>query len=256
MASKFQGFAIDPGRLPRHIGIIMDGNGRWAKLRGLDRTKGHRAGSRSVRAVVKACRSIGIPYLTLFAFSAQNWGRPADEVQALMELLEEFIIKEWQEIMKRDIRVVQLGERRRVPTHVRRRLTELIRATRGNKSMTLSLALSYGSREEIAGAARKLCRRVERGKLTSAEVDVASFTRALYTHGQPDPDLIIRTGGEKRISNFLLWQGAYAEYLFSPKLWPDFNRRDLLAAIADFQKRRRRFGLTDEQIDKRGVDGA
>jgi undecaprenyl diphosphate synthase len=246
---------IDRRRLPCHVGIIMDGNGRWAKLRGLSRTRGHRAGSRAVRAVVRTCRRIGVRNLTLFAFSAQNWGRPREEVQALMELLAEFIAREWQEIMDRDIRVVNLGELRRVPRDVRVRLKSLIRATRKNRSMTLALALSYGSREEIARAARNLGRRMRAGRLAPQELDVDAFSKALYTRGLPDPDLIIRTGGERRISNFLLWQSAYAELYFSKKLWPDFTGKDLLAAIADYQRRRRRFGLTDEQVRRRGRRG-
>jgi len=254
MPAKFRGFPIDPEKLPRHIGIIMDGNGRWASKRGLNRTRGHRAGSQAVRAVVRTCRSIGIPYLTLFAFSAQNWGRPRDEVRALMDLLGEFIAKEWQEIMEKDIRVIHLGELRRVPPDVRGKFKDLMQATRANRSMTLALALSYGSREEITRATRNLCRRVQQGKLTAAQVDLNHLSSQLYTHGQPDPDLIIRTGGERRVSNFLLWQSAYAEYCFSAKLWPDFSGKDLLAAIADFQRRRRRFGLTDEQIQQKQSD--
>jgi undecaprenyl diphosphate synthase len=239
---------VDRQRLPRHIGIIMDGNGRWAKLRGLDRTRGHRAGSRAVRAVVKACRSLGVKNLTLFAFSAQNWGRPPEEIRALMDLLAEFIAREWQEIMDRDIRVINLGELRRVPKDVRRRLQSLMEATRKNRSMTLALALSYGAREDITRAATNLGRRIKAGTLKPEDLDPEVFAGALYTKNLPDPDLIIRTGGERRVSNFLLWQSAYAELYFSKKLWPDFTRRDLLEAIADFQRRRRRFGLTDEQI--------
>ncbi len=246
---------VDPRRLPCHVGIIMDGNGRWAKLRGLSRTRGHRAGSRAVRAVVRTCRRIGVRNLTLFAFSAQNWGRPRDEVQALMELLAEFIAREWQEIMDRDIRVINLGELRRVPRYVRARLKSLIKATRKNRSMTLALALSYGAREEIVRAARNLGRRMRAGRLAPEDLDVGAFSDALYTRGLPDPDLIIRTGGERRISNFLLWQSAYAELYFSKKLWPDFTGKDLLAAVADYQRRRRRFGLTDEQIRRRGRRG-
>jgi len=233
----------------------MDGNGRWAKLRGLDRTRGHRAGSRAVRAAVKACRSLGVQHLTLFAFSAQNWGRPKEEIRALMDLLAEFIAREWQEIMDRDIRVINLGELRRVPKDVRRRLQSLIEATRKNRSMTLALALSYGSREEITRAARNLGRRMQAGKLDPEDLDPGVFAGALYTNGLPDPDLIIRTGGECRISNFLLWQSAYAELYFSRKLWPDFTRKDLLEAIADFQRRRRRFGLTDEQVRRNRPGG-
>jgi undecaprenyl diphosphate synthase len=239
---------IDPKRLPCHIGIIMDGNGRWAKLRGMERSRGHRAGSRAVRRVVKTCRRLGIPNLTLFAFSEQNWGRPEYEVQALMNLLGEFIASEWQEIMDRDIRVVRLGELRRVPREVSRPLKDLIAATRNNRSMTLALALSYGAREEILRATRNLARRIASGKIDPRDVNPDLFSRFLYTQGMPDPDLIIRTGGEMRVSNFLLWQSAYAEFHFSRKLWPDFAAKDLMDAIAEFQKRKRRFGLTDEQV--------
>jgi undecaprenyl diphosphate synthase len=248
MSKKRNSPKVDRQRLPRHIGIIMDGNGRWAKQRGLDRTRGHRAGSKAVRAAVKTCRSLGVRNLTLFAFSAQNWGRPPEEIRALMDLLAEFIAREWQEIMDRDIRVINLGELRRVPKDVRRRLQSLIEATRKNRSMTLALALSYGAREEITRAAKNLGRRMQAGKLKPQDLDPGMFAGALYTNGLPDPDLIIRTGGERRISNFLLWQSAYAELYFSDKLWPDFTRQDLLKAIADFQRRRRRFGLTDEQV--------
>jgi len=253
MSRKKKNPTVDRKRLPRHVGIIMDGNGRWAKQRGFDRTRGHRAGSKAVRAVVKACRSLGVQNLTLFAFSAQNWGRPKEEIRALMDLLAEFIAREWQEIMDRDIRVINLGELRRIPKDVRRRLQALLAATKNNRSMTLALALSYGAREEIARAAKNLGSRIKAGKLEPQDLDTNVFSGALYTNGLPDPDLIIRTGGEKRISNFLLWQSAYAELHFSKKLWPDFTRQDLLKAIADFQRRRRRFGLTDEQIrQKRG----
>jgi len=242
---------IDRKRLPNHIGIIMDGNGRWAKTKGMARTAGHRAGSRAVRRVVRTCRRLGVSHLTLFAFSAQNWGRPEDEVQALMSLLAEFIAKEWQEIMDKDIKVIQLGELRRVPIDVRKRLQELIKATRANRSMTLALALSYGAREEIIHAIRKLTRLGIKGKLKPSEIDQELISDNLYTSPLPDPDLVIRTGGEKRISNFLLWQSAYSEFFFSKKLWPDFSVMDLYDAIAEFQKRNRRFGLTDEQVDQR-----
>jgi undecaprenyl diphosphate synthase len=241
---------IDQRSLPRHIGIIMDGNGRWASSRNLERTRGHRAGSVAVRRVVRTCRRLGIEYLTLFAFSAQNWGRPRQEVQTLMDLLGEFIIKEWQEIMERDIRVIHLGELRRVPAAVREKLHALERTSRDNGSMTLALALSYGAREEMVRAARNLARRAVAGKVDVRGVDSALIARNLYTNKLPDPDLIIRTGGERRISNFLLWQSAYAELYFTDVLWPDFRRADLLEALRDYQHRRRRFGLTDEQIGR------
>lgn len=242
---------VDRRAMPRHIGIVMDGNGRWARMRGWERTRGHRAGSRAVRRVVRACRRLGVEVLTLFAFSAQNWGRPETEVRTLMDLLGEFIIKEWQEIMERDIRVIHLGELRRVPVEVRARLKQLEAASARNRSMTLALALSYGSREELTRACRNLVRRAASGKLQPHEVDPARVASKLYTARLPDPDLIIRTGGERRISNFLLWQAAYAELYFSDVLWPDFVTDHLYEAIADYQRRRRRFGLTDEQLDAR-----
>jgi undecaprenyl diphosphate synthase len=242
------GQALDRRRLPAHIGVIMDGNGRWAKARGRERTYGHRAGARAVRRIVRACRRMGVRCLTLFAFSAQNWGRPRDEVAALMELLGEFIVQEWREIMARDIRVVHLGELDRVPRDVSDKLRALVRASRGNRSMTLALALSYGGREEIVRAARRLSERAARGRLAPARVDEARVAAALYSRGLPELDLLIRTGGERRISNFLLWQSAYSELYFADVLWPDFKVADLRRAIRDFQARRRRFGLTDEQI--------
>ncbi len=243
---------VDRAQLPGHIGIIMDGNGRWAKARGRERTFGHRAGARAVRRVVRACRRLGVRALTLFAFSAQNWGRPEDEVRILMELLYEFIVQEWREIMARDIRVVHLGELGRVPIEVRDKLRALVSASRHNRSMTLALALSYGGREEIVRAARLLAGRAARGALRAAEVDEPRVARAMYTRGLPELDLLVRTGGERRISNFLLWQSAYAELSFTDVLWPDYRVADLHAAIADFQHRRRRFGLTDEQVVARG----
>ncbi len=225
----------------------MDGNGRWAKQRGLERSDGHRAGSRAVRTVVRLCRKLNIPYLTLYTFSVENWGRPEVEVRSLMELLSEFITKEWREIMERDIRVLHLGDLRRAPPDVASKLRSLIRATRKNRSMTLALALSYSSRDEIARAAQKLAVRVLKKQLKAAAIDERAVQNTLFTRGLPDPDLIIRTGGERRISNFLLWQGAYAELYFSDVLWPDFGQAEFFAALADYQGRKRRFGLTSEQ---------
>ncbi len=244
-------FKIDRRALPRHIGIIMDGNGRWANQRGWERTRGHKAGSHAVRKIVKACRRLGIEVLTLYAFSAQNWGRPDFEVKALMDLLAEFIAREWEEIMERGIRVVHLGELRRVPSEVRKRLLALEKASRKNKDMTLALALSYGSREELLRATRNLVRRASQGKIEPKDLHLATIDKALYTSKLPDPDLIIRTGGEMRLSNFLLWQCAYAELYFSKVLWPDFTANHLELAIADYQHRKRRFGLTDEQVKNR-----
>ncbi|MBN2497947.1 MAG: isoprenyl transferase [Deltaproteobacteria bacterium] len=242
---------LDRHRLPHHIAVIMDGNGRWARQRGRPRVFGHRAGSKAVRRVVRACRRLGIEVLSLYAFSAQNWGRPADEVHHLMDLLGEFIIKEWQEIMERGIRVVHIGAIRRVPAEVRSRLKALELASQRNRDMTLVLALSYGGREEIVRGAQRLVSRAAAGKLRPADVDADCFSRALYTAGLPEPELLIRTGGERRISNFLLWQCAYTELFFTDVLWPDFKVADLRAAIIDFQGRSRRFGLTGEQWEER-----
>jgi undecaprenyl diphosphate synthase len=247
MARAQHRLPFDPKRLPRHIGVIMDGNGRWAKQRGLERSDGHRAGSRAVRTVVRLCRKLNIPYLTLYAFSVENWGRPEVEVRCLMELLSEFITKEWREIMERDIRVVHLGDLKLAPRAVAAKLRSLISATRTNRSMTLALALSYSSRDEIVRAAQRVAQQVQQKKLKAAAIDEHIVQRALYTRNLPDPDLIIRTGGERRISNFLLWQGAYAELYFSDVLWPDFGSAELFEALADYQGRKRRFGLTDEQ---------
>ncbi len=239
--------SIDKTRLPRHIAIIMDGNGRWAQARGRPRVAGHRAGSKAVRRVVRACRRMGIEALTLYAFSVQNWGRPEEEVSNLMELLGEFIIREWQEIMDQEIRVVHLGELRRVPLSVREKLLALERASRHHRGMTLALALSYGSREEMVRATRKMVGKALAGKLSRQQVTEARLAECLDTASLPDPDLLIRTGGERRLSNFLLWQSAYAELVFSDILWPDFMQADLRAVVAEFQRRNRRYGLTGEQ---------
>jgi undecaprenyl diphosphate synthase len=246
---------IDPCELPRHIGVIMDGNGRWAQKRGKKRTAGHRAGAQAVRRVVRTCRKLSIENLTLYAFSAQNWGRPEEEIAALMDLLGQFIIDEWQEIMDRDIRVMHLGDLRRIPALVRERFRKLIAASKHNKSMTLALALNYGAREELVRAAKNLVRRASKGKLEACQVTEELLSRSLYTCDLPDPDLIIRTGGESRVSNFLLWQSAYAELFFSEILWPDFKKEHLISAIFDFQQRRRRFGLTDEQQTRKNNPG-
>lgn len=228
--------------LPRHVAIIMDGNGRWAESRGLPRVAGHREGSEAVRAVTRASRRIGLEALTLYAFSSENWGRPEDEVGALMQLLAEFLESERGEMMANGIRLNAIGELDRLPQFVREKL-EAVRAETGrNRDMTLTLALSYGGRQEIAEAARRAA------AAKGAALDVADLEAALQTAGLPELDLLVRTSGERRISNFLLWQAAYAELHFSEVLWPDFRDAELLAAIADFQARERRFGLTGAQL--------
>jgi undecaprenyl diphosphate synthase len=228
--------------LPRHVAIIMDGNGRWAEARGLPRVAGHREGSESVRAVTRQARKVGIEALTLYAFSAQNWGRPDEEVGALMQLLAEYLDSERAEIMENRVRLGAIGDLDRLPSFVRERLDAVRAISAGNGGMVLTLALSYGGREEIVQAARAAA---SPGPGAIAE---ASLERALWTAGLPELDLLVRTSGERRISNFLLWQAAYAELHFSDALWPDFRELELLAAVADFQTRQRRFGLTAGQL--------
>ncbi len=228
--------------LPRHVAIIMDGNGRWAEQRGLPRVAGHREGAESVREVTRTARRVGLPALTLYAFSAENWGRPEPEVEALMGLLAEFLEAERPEMMQNGIRLNAIGELDRLPAVVREKLAAVRAETAGNGGMILTLALSYGGRQEIVAAARKAAAR--RPDFGAEDLDAA-----LWTAGLPELDLLVRTSGERRISNFLLWQCAYAELCFAEEMWPDFRGRELLAAIADFQGRRRRFGLTDAQLD-------
>ena len=230
--------------LPRHVAIIMDGNGRWAEARGLPRVAGHREGSESVRAVTRACRRIGVQALTLYAFSTENWARPDDEVEALMHLLAEFLESERPEMMQNGIRLNAIGELSRLPGFVQAKLAEVREETAGNRGMTLTLALSYGGRQEIIEAARAAS--------AQGAIDAAGIEAALWTRGLPDLDLLIRTSGERRISNFLLWQCAYAELHFTEVLWPDFRDAELFGAIADFQARERRFGLTGAQLAGRG----
>ena len=228
--------------LPHHVGIIMDGNGRWAQQRGLDRSEGHRAGSASVRAVVRAARRLGLDALTLYAFSAQNWSRPELEVEALMALLADFLVSERGEILGNGIRLQAVGDLSRLPAFVREALDPLRHESEGNHQMTLTLALSYGGREEIADAARALAIEVAAGRMSADAIDVESLRARMPSLAVGDPDLIVRTGGEQRISNFLLYGAAYAELCFSAKLWPEFGPVDLLAAVSAYQQRERRFG--------------
>jgi undecaprenyl diphosphate synthase len=234
--------------VPAHVAIVMDGNGRWAEARGLSRIAGHREGSESVRSVTREARRIGVRALTLYAFSAQNWGRPPEEVTALMDLLREYLLSERNELLDNQIRLNAAGELWRLPSHVTEPLDELRQITRGQKQMVLTLALSYGSREELARAAQELAREAKEGKIDPADIDTAALDARLWTHELPDPDLLLRTGGERRLSNFLLWQGAYAELMFTDTPWPEFREAELLAAVLDFQRRERRFGLTSAQL--------
>lgn len=239
---------VDRSRLPRHVAIIMDGNGRWARQRGLARIEGHRAGAESVRSIVRASRELGVSALTLFAFSEQNWDRPPDEVDALMELLYRYVLEERDEIMDNGIRLAAVGDLERLPRFVRQALTALMNVSAQNKGMVLCLALSYGGREDITLAVRRLAEEVAAGKLKPEEVDEAAVDERLSTAGMPPVDLLVRTSGEQRISNFLLWQIAYAELLFTETMWPDFREPDLRAALAQYQARERRFGRTSEQL--------
>lgn len=235
-------------RLPRHVAIIMDGNGRWAEKHGLPRLEGHKRGATSVREVVRFSRELGIEALTLYAFSAQNWGRPPEEVLGLMQLLADYLIEEREEILQKDIRLTAIGSLARLPDFVKTLLDDLIRDSAGNKKMTLCLALSYGGRESLVEAARALCRRAQRGELMPEDLSEAHLDAALETRDLPPLDLIIRTSGEERLSNFLLWEAAYAELYFTETLWPDFGRADFLQALFRFGTRERRFGLTGNQI--------
>ena len=233
---------IPPERLPRHIAIIMDGNGRWAKKRGQPRVRGHEAGAENVREIVTHCARLGVECLTLYSFSTENWNRPIDEIAHLMRLYVKYLIKERDEIMQNDIRMVQIGRRDGLPDEVLRELDETSAVSANNRGMTLCLALNYSSRVELVDAIRKLATDAAIGKLNPAEIDDKTVSRSLYTAGLPDPDLLIRTAGEMRVSNFLLWQISYAELYVTPVLWPDFHKADLNAAISDYASRDRRFG--------------
>src|SRR5215471_5407617 len=228
--------------LPRHVAVIMDGNGRWAMKRGLPRVAGHHQGVTAVRNVVRAAGDLGIGFLTLYAFSSENWNRPSHEVATLMSLLERSIDRELPELMARNVRFQMIGRPNGVPSSVSRRIEHVAAATAANTGLTLVMAFNYGGRDELVDAFRTLARRVEAGDLRAEDIDEVRVSRALYTDGIPDPDLLIRTSGEMRISNFLLWQIAYTELWVTPTLWPDFGRRELYLAIRDFQKRDRRFG--------------
>jgi len=233
---------VDPLPPPRHIAIIMDGNGRWARERGLPRIKGHEQGASSVRAVTEGCAELGVRYLTVFAFSTENWKRPKEETDALMGLLEQFIGQELPGLMKNRIRLRAIGRTHDLPPNCRKALQDAIDATAQNDRMTLILALSYSGRSELIDAVRALCREALRGELNPDDIDTARISSALDTRDFPDPDLLIRTSGEMRLSNFLLWQLSYTEIYVTEKLWPDFGKDDLRDAIAAFHKRERRFG--------------
>lgn len=239
---------LDPEKLPRHVAIIMDGNGRWAKMRGLSRIVGHKRGVDSVRDVVRACRELGIKVLTLYAFSQENWLRPEAEVKALMTLLSEYLKRELEEMLSNGISLHTIGDIHKLPGRVKDILLRTVEKTSGNKKMILNLALSYGGRDEITRAVRKIAEQVKNGSLQPEQIDQSIIGNALDSCGLPDPDLLIRTSGEFRISNFLLWQMAYTEIYVTEVLWPDFRRNHLFEALLDYQRRERRFGRTSEQV--------
>jgi undecaprenyl diphosphate synthase len=247
---------LDPKRLPQHVAIIMDGNGRWATRRGLPRVEGHRRGKDAVRAVVETARRLGIPYLSLYAFSSENWNRPRQEVNVLMGLLRRYLATELRRMMRNQIRLVAIGNLKRLPATVQEALRRNVEATRDNTGLTVVLAVSYGGREEIAAAMREVAREVRRGALDPEDIREDTVSQYLSTAGIPDPDLLIRTSGEMRLSNFLLWQIAYAEILTTPTLWPDFGEAEFIAALSHYQRRERRFGRTPEQIERERVGAA
>ena len=242
--------------LPRHVGIIMDGNGRWAEVRGKPRLEGHREGSVSVREVTRTARRVGVQALTLYAFSSQNWARPAEEVAGLMELLREYLESERAEILDNGIRLNAIGEVDRLPRYVRDPLEKLREDSAHNTGMVLTLALSYGGREELLQAARRLAQDVARGEVDPARLQEKDLEARLWTHDLPQLDLVIRTSGEQRISNFLLWQMAYAELSFCDILWPDFRTEAFLNCMAQYQQRERRFGLTSAQVKREELQRA
>lgn len=241
---------LDLARLPRHVAVIMDGNGRWAQRRGMSRIEGHRRGKDSVRAVVEAARRLGIPYLSLFAFSTENWQRPRREVDGLMRLLLRYLRTEVNKLMKNEVRVLAVGDVTRLPDPVRRELERVIELTRSNSRLTVGLCVSYGGREDIVEAARRLARAARDGQIDPEAIDQTVFANTLGTAGFPDPDLLIRTSGEMRISNFFLWQIAYTELYVTDTLWPDFRETEFISALVHFQQRERRFGRTSAQQER------
>ncbi|MDT8396590.1 MAG: isoprenyl transferase [bacterium] len=233
---------------PRHIAIIMDGNGRWAAQRGLPRIAGHRAGVSTVRRVVEECARLRIPYLTLFAFSTENWRRPEEEVGALMVLLDQYLKRELANLMKNNVRLNTIGRLNDLPENVRRTLEDVTARSSANTGLTLTLALSYSGRDDIVQAVRRIAMDVSDGTLEPGAIDHDGFSSRLDTHDMPDPDLLIRTSGEMRISNFLLWEIAYTEFYVTQKLWPDFGDEDLHEALDEYKRRERRFGMTSDQV--------
>ena len=239
---------IDATRLPKHLAIIMDGNGRWAKQQGLLRALGHESGTKSVKVIIEASAKLGIEFLTLYAFSTENWNRPKLEVETLMKVLINSLKKELPTLQNNNIKLNAIGNLEKLPKSAQKELLDVIDKTKNNTQMTLTLALSYGSREELVSAVKNICSKVKNNIISIDSIDDSIINEHLYTQNLPDVDLLIRTSGEHRISNFLLWQIAYAELYFTDILWPDFKEQDLYEAIISYQKRERRFGKTSEQI--------
>jgi len=241
---------LDPNRIPRHVAIVMDGNGRWAKQRRKPRIYGHKVGADSVREIVEISREIGISHLTLYAFSSENWNRPKQEVSGLMNILKSYLVSELGRLEKNEIRLSCVGDISQLPDNVRQTLEDSIKRTAGNDKMVLNLALSYGARDEICMAVRAIADACRQGEIVLDQIDHQLVADYLYTSGQPDPDLLIRTGGEQRLSNFLLYQASYAEIYFTETMWPDFRKQAYLEALTDYQGRERRFGKTGEQVKR------
>lgn len=238
----------NPENLPKHLAIIMDGNGRWAKKQGMMRVFGHENGAKSVRVTVESCARLGIENLTLYAFSTENWNRPKLEVDTLMKLLISSLRKELNTLVENNIRLKTIGNLEMLPENARKELEDVVVRTSNNSRMTLTIALSYGSREEIISAFKAISEKIKNNQIAITDINESLINQHLYTHDLPDVDLVIRTSGEQRISNFLLWQSAYAEFYFTDVLWPDFREKDLHEAIISYQKRERRFGKTSEQV--------
>ncbi len=250
---KFKDEVLEAGEVPTHIAIIMDGNGRWAKSRGNVRIYGHKTGVDSVREITEACAELGVKYLTLYAFSVENWGRPSTEVSGLMQILIQTLRKETKRLIDNDIKLVTIGQVDRFPSGCLRALNEAKEVTKNNKRMQLCLALSYSGRWDITEAFRKMAVKVKEGLLTPEDIDCSMIDQHLSTADFPDPDLIIRTSGEYRLSNFLLWQLAYSELYITETFWPDFRRKELYQAIRSYQQRERRYGKISEQIQKKDM---
>lgn len=253
--TELKALILERGNLPRHIAIIMDGNGRWAKSRGLPRVAGHKEGVNSVREITRACGELGIETLTLYTFSSENWKRPRAEVDALLRLLVTTIRGEVQELMENNVRLTVIGRLDDLPAVAQREMQSAMDLTAPNTGLNLNLALSYGGRQEILEAVRRVSRMALDGNLEPENIDEAVFENNLFTHGIPDPELIIRTSGEARLSNFLLWQSAYSELIISDVMWPAFRRRELYETILEYQRRERRFGLLSEQMKPSSVVG-